>query len=528
MISLFAIPLVQQTTQVASSQTSFFAQPIDVLLFYLLLWFGWIPIVITLGWGFIAMWQNDRHGKYVGKLKYTLLAIDVPSVTEQTPKAFENLFASLLATKSSITWKEKWIDGKLHPVFSFEIVSTQGYIQFLVRTQKKFRDVIEAGIYANYPEAEISEVEDYAVKYPKEFPNDEYEMWGGEMKLDKNQMFPIRTHLDFEDRISQEIKDPLAVTLEQMAKMRAGEHFWIQILVQPSSNDWQKKSVEHVNKLYGVEKKAKKSALQEVVDSTVTWPSGLLEQAVGINLSALLGTEKHKVEEDPWKAFKISPQQKAEAEAVLQKASKIGLGTKIRVLYVARKNAFVKVERTGIVKGVLNQFTNLNLNKFALHIPSVPKDDYFWMRWVYTTKQKRLMSAYQSRSWGVGATPFFLNVEELATIWHFPSIAIKAPLVKKSESKRAEPPTGLPITYLEETLPGYVPPGMEADQVVEGLSLAADTMDTRDLPLPGFGAEPVSDEPLPQAMPHPSAPTLKQPREKEEVTDESIPSNLPI
>lgn len=537
MLPLFAIPIVSQATGVASTSSSFFAQPIDVILFDLLVWFGWIPIVITLGWGFTEMWLNDRRGKYSGKLKFTLLAIDVPSATEQTPKALENLFSSLFATKSSITWKEKWFDGKLHPTFSFEIISTQGYIQFLIRTQSKFRDVIEAGIYANYPEAQISEVEDYAKQFPDEFPNDTHEMWGGEMTLDRDQMYPIRTHVDFEDRISQEIKDPLAVTLEQLAKMRPGEHFWIQIIVQPSSNDWQKKSIEYVNKIYGIEKKAKKSALMETLDASIAWPSGLLQEAIGVDLSGLLGGGEKKKEEDPWKAFKVSLTQKQEAEAVLLKASKIGLGCKIRVLYVAQKNAFVKVERTGIVKGVLNQFTNLNLNKFTLFIPQVPKDDYFWMRWEYTKKQHRLMTAYQKRSWGVGANPFFLNVEELATIWHFPSITIKAPLIKKSESKRAEPPSGLPITFLEETLPGYVSLQAEDEEPVLPVSSDMGTTDTLEPP-PGLVFESVSDEPIPETLPHPSAPTrsIAQPPLLNESpaqdgsmdSQEEVPPNLPV
>lgn len=523
MLPLLAIPIVSQATGVATSSPSFFAQPIDVILYDALVWFGWIPIVITLGWGFTVMWLNHRCGIYCAKLKFTVLAIDVPSMTEQTPKAFENLFASLYATKSSITWKEKWIDGKLHPVFSFEIVSTEGYIQFLVRTQTRFRDVIEAGIYANYPEAEISEVEDYAVKFPNEYPNDDYEMWGAELTLENNQMFPIRTHLDFEDRISQEIKDPLAVTLEQLGKMRPGEHLWIQILVQPSDNNWQKASIKYVNMLYGVEDKAKKSALLAALDSSISWPSGLLQETVGIDLSGLLGSAEVKQEEDQWKAFKVTMAQKEEAEAILRKASKIGLGTKIRVLYVARKNVFVKVERTGIVKGVLNQFSNLNLNKFTLYIPQVPKDDYFWMRWVYTKKQRRLMLGYQERNWGIGANPVFLNVEELSTIWHFPPITIKAPLVKKSESKRAEPPFGLPMTFAQETLPGYVPAGTESEP--DGLSVSEESAQSLDVSPVSLRLDP-GDEPLPETLPHPQSPTIFH--AQEDAPDDLVPPNLPV
>src|SRR3990167_9822945 len=90
-----------------------------------------------------------------------------------------------------------------------------------------------------------------------------------------------------------------------------------------------------------------------------------------------------------------------------------------------------------------------------MHAASVPKDDYFWEKWDYEKKQGTLMKAYQGRSWGIGANPVYLNAEELATLWHFPTISIKAPLVKKAEARRGEPPVGLPVTFLENTLAGF-------------------------------------------------------------------------
>ena len=106
------------------------------------------------------------------------------------------------------------------------------------------------------------------------------------------------------------------------------------------------------------------------------------------------------------------------------------------------------------------------------------------------------MTAFKGRSWGIGATPIVLNSEELATIWHFPAITIKAPLVKKSESKRGEPPVGLPITYGEQTLPGAA--GIFATDDEDGT-----------LPTSEFGiGVPESDEPLSHTLPHPVSPTI--------------------
>ena len=40
---------------------------------------------------------------------------------------------------------------------------------------------------------------------------------------------------------------------------------------------------------------------------------------------------------------------------------------------------------------------------------------------------------------------FVLNVEELATLWHFPGQIMKVPSLERIESKEASPPTNLPI-----------------------------------------------------------------------------------
>src|SRR3989338_8272964 len=135
MFPLLAIQILDQSNQsIPQIFTSIFNQPIDVLVFQLLIWFGWIPILTTLLWGFSELWLAERQGVFSAKQKYILLAVDVPSMTEQTPKALENLFSALYAAKTAITFNEKWFDGKFLPTFSFELVSEEGYIQFIIRT----------------------------------------------------------------------------------------------------------------------------------------------------------------------------------------------------------------------------------------------------------------------------------------------------------------------------------------------------------------------------------------------------------
>jgi len=44
--------------------------------------------------------------------------------------------------------------------------------------------------------------------------------------------------------------------------------------------------------------------------------------------------------------------------------------------------------------------------------------------------------------WGKG---IILNVEELASLWHFPNIGVEAPMLPVVDAKKSGPPSGLPI-----------------------------------------------------------------------------------
>jgi len=54
------------------------------------------------------------------------------------------------------------------------------------------------------------------------------------------------------------------------------------------------------------------------------------------------------------------------------------------------------------------------------------------------------MKGFKDRDGDIGFHKFNLNVEELATVWHFPSFMVKAPLIKRTVYKKASPPTTLP------------------------------------------------------------------------------------
>ena len=242
---------------------------------------GWFIALIVLIKGLWNLWLFEIQKVYYGAIPYILLAIHVPKLTEQTPKAAENIFAhmhGILSGKGTM-WDRYW-KGKIQENFSCEIVSRGGFVQYYVRVPVKYRSVFESSVFAQYPDAEISEAVDYVHEIPATWPNEKYEMWGTELALSREESYPIRTYTSFEDKLTQTFKDPLASLLEFLGSLKQEEQVFIQIPVRPVFDDsWRDQSLALVDKLIGKPVKQKTSILHSFVNSVA---EGVVE-GVGID-----------------------------------------------------------------------------------------------------------------------------------------------------------------------------------------------------------------------------------------------------
>jgi hypothetical protein len=436
--------LRESTTAMAfpsvSFDLSYFEQlnalPPEMMMLRLFLDGGWV----FLAWMFVQLlWYNYKEwriGVFAKSISYVVLAIDVPAQNEQTPKAVEQIFTQLAATHSSPDWYEKYWKGKFNLKFSFEIVSIDGYVQFIVRTPVKFRDLVEAAVYAQYPDAEITEVADYVGKMPKHYPHPEYDLVGTEYVLKKAPYLPIKTYEAFEHNLSGELyfKDPIAPLLESLSQLRRGEQMWIQVLATPIDDHWKAAGEAEIAKMLGRPPKAHApSFIMQVLHA----PIAVLE------FLEVPGFGHHEEKKyDDTKSMKLSPGERELVEAIEDKISKPAFNCKIRVVYVAKRNVF-NAGRMTAFKAALNQYSSNTINGFKNYSAVMPKSDYPWQRWHADELKSTIIGYYSGRS-GKGAPAYVLGVEELATLWHFPYQQVKAPLVKKAEAKRAEPPSALP------------------------------------------------------------------------------------
>jgi len=432
--------------------------------FLISLWWIWVP------WLFFVLaldlWLKWRRTIFIDKLDWVLLEILPPKNVKKTARAMEQFFAGLHGIQTGATLKDKYWEGKVHTWASMEMVSFGGEIRFLIRIESKFRNMVESHIYGQYPEAEIRLASDYVHAFPEDVPNEEYTFWGTEYITLKEDAYPIRTFLDFEKDIVMEEQriDPLSSLFEIMGKISSNEQIWIQTLVRPVGDQWKDAGIAVRDKLLG-RKVVKKQGL--IKKETIAWKDA--SKMVGYRLVAggELALNKDEAKD---KEVKLSPGEQEVLKAIERNISKLGFETVIRFIYLGKKEVFNKAGVRNAVNGAYKQFSDQVLNGLKSNGKISPDIDYVVQikgpRELY--RAKRVLNDYKKRNftcpskyifymkqlfidrlpilkWFLNRTqPFVFNIEELASVYHFPTEPVKAPLIPKVEARKAEPPIGLP------------------------------------------------------------------------------------
>jgi hypothetical protein len=411
---------------------------------------GWIIFLIILLVGlYIAKLQFARQ-KYRNNTENILLAIDIPKENEQTLVAVEQIFAQLYAIKSHGNKLERFWKGKVPGRFSLEIVSIDGYIQYLIRSEKDHRDLVEAAIYAQYPDAEITEVGDYTDSVQNQFPNKEYDLWGTEMVLTKSEAYPIRTYRNFEHTLTQKFADPMASLLEAFSRLQPGEQTWLQLVITPAGSGWTKNAEHLVKKLVGEKITKKKGMLSPITDTARGFGGEAINQVMGGGAES---DNKNKSEtKDATKMQSLTPGERNIVEAVQEKMAKIAFKTKIRLIYSAKKEIFDRNRGMRPVMGALMQYSTQNLNGLKTHKKTKTKADYVRVKKRVAQKQRKILRAYKMRANHLGiGEGFIMNIEELASIYHFPIAEITVPPVQRTEVRKGGAPAALPREFMSSS-----------------------------------------------------------------------------
>lgn len=441
--------------QILLTIATFMLRPVPVVAFDLFIMGGWVVCAIGLIQVITYLWVKEyKEPQAKAEFNWKLLAIDVPKENIQTPKAVEQMFSQLSGAYSPKNIAMVYREGFKQRKFSLEIVSIEGYIQFLIRTEEGLLDLVESAIYAQYPEAKITEVEDYVDDVPGRYPSETHEIWTAEFTLTDSNVFPIRTYEEFEHQISEEeqFKDPMNSFLETFSRIKEGEQLWFQIVLKPVSDDWKKEGIETVKDIIDADDVSSGSSVSEAM-------SQFRDEAMG-------RANKQQPSDDgpPNKMLYLTPGEQNLVEGIEDKITKPGFFAKIRGIYVARKEVYQYERGANALKGAVNQFNDPSKNSIK---PEWTSDTSFFFADRRSNYIKNtILRNYKGRSRKRGIQFAILNVEELATLWHFPMRDVKTPMVQKSKEKQSEPPSGLPTESMAtDTAPESVLGGEKPDEI---------------------------------------------------------------
>lgn len=412
----------------------------------LLLNASWIWSPVCLCVIFFESWMYYIQRVWWGKLDWVILEIKPPRDIESTPKAMEQIFAGLWGAFGTVSTKyQKYFLGMKQDYFSCEIVGINGEIHFYIRGLRKYRDMVEAQVYSQYSHAEIREVPDYVFNVPLNLPNKNWDMWGCKLELDREDYYPLRTYPLLIDltKTDQPFLDPLAGLMEVMSKLRQGEQIWIQILLRPIEDKWREKARALADKLFGRQPKPKAEGL--IKFDIRTWfesISNVLHEIFTNQPGPYAGVVEEE-KKDRALLMMLSPVERDIVAGIEEKAGKKGFGCKVQWGYLFKKE-MMSMGNVAAVMGIINQFAHLNMNSLKPVRKTITARAYYLFTEQRKFYKKRvLMRWMRSRSlWEDG---YILNIEELASLYHFPTIGVKAPATPYIDVKKGGPPVDLPM-----------------------------------------------------------------------------------
>ena len=401
----------------------------------------WFPLVLMLvAW---RVWLHYVNAEFLSSLKWTLLEIKIPRDVYKSPLAMELILMNALhITAGTNTWYQKYWQGRLRAWFSLEIASIEGRIHFFIRVPAiggfNYRHLVEAQVYAQYPQAEVMEVkEDYTALVPAPPLDDNWSMWGTEYKLTKADPYPIKTYVDYGlDKAAGSLEaeeqiDPITSILEFMGAIGEGEQMWFQVLVRASTERYPDKT-----KWFGKKniQKVAEDVIKEIMDKYAVTDEN------GKKTINQMNVPKH--EQDT-------------IAAIHRQMAKLNFDVGLRAIYLGKRDKFNPPNIAGLLN-LMKVYNSNTLNGFKLS--NATAYDYPWQdfRGLRASKLKREMFfSYKSRAFFYPPQqrlpfikrriPFVLSTEELATIYHFPGKVLETPSVRRVDSQKSEPPQNLPV-----------------------------------------------------------------------------------
>jgi hypothetical protein len=258
-------------------------------------------------------------------------------------------------------------------------------------------------------------------------------LWGSDLELELPDPYPIKTYDKFEESITGEAIDPVGAFVELFGTLPPGQNIWVQYLFYPLKEIWRKDEMKEVQKLAGRVSRKEKGILGDLADVFTHIFPGLL--------GPVEFPKTEKKEEAPLE-FRLTPVEKEQLKALEENLGKNSFKTKIRFIYIGKRKGFA-MSYVNAFFGAIKQFADLNSNSlkpdnqsktYAYYVATDMRSNY---------RRRKIYRRYKNRD--MDGCKVVFSTTELATLFHFPNMNIKAPSVTRVESKKGSAPFNLPV-----------------------------------------------------------------------------------
>jgi len=372
-------------------------------------------LLIVLAFIMVLNAETNEKNSVFGGLEMVLFLVmmpkNAPKKEGEAQKEEKMMIAQMEQVFANFLFLKKPRPFQTPPCCSFEIASQIGSsdISFYVAVPKYLESVFEKYVQGVYPSAVVDKVpQDYTIFEPQGATAAAY------LQLSESSLFPISTYQLLET-------DPLASLTNNLSKISANEGGAVQVLIRPLSRLNLRKKGEKALKKIREGKPVRVAVIQ-------AFQGPIMEEFENL-WKVLFGKDIKKKEEEMGLRDKEQSFDQKGYDAIQNKIQKQPFEVNIRVVASA--------ESEGRAEEILNHLTSA-FSQFSLSATNSlePKE-------VYKKELQKLVYDFSFRNFSAKQSNI-LNLEELASVYHFPTHYIETPYIKAAKSISAAPPSDLP------------------------------------------------------------------------------------
>ena len=324
-------------------------------------------------------------------------------------------------------------------IATLEIGMAESRISLFARAPVGVASALESQLYAQYPDIEID-----ALAHDPFAAQEGEEVLTMDLQLSGPDVFPIKRHPQFDDLLSRVNVDPIAGITSSLSRYSIpGMRACVQIVLQPLRGSYRKRALRFLPML--------RKGFASVSDSYANffarmqlargwrriayWPITVLLGGFrvwpGFRTFFAMPTlddrpASHDVADEHSERASARSHDREDAVAGAQdKMNRLLFLCSVRLHVIVsqghRADALQKLQE---IAGSFQQFALPQSNSFRAGVPAV----------------------HAQFPVCLGKRPYVLSVEEVATIWHLPTLLVQTPNLDWVISRKLEPPGNLPVT----------------------------------------------------------------------------------